>query len=69
MKKQADGDSLEARLPVLRLKACLAHLHDEAKAQGYGLVALLIGAALEAMVEEESICETNLSAHRTHTVQ
>jgi len=69
MKKLSDGVSLEAQLPVLRLKACLDQLHDEAKSQGFGLVALLIGAALEAMVEEESFCETNPSTHRSHTVQ
>ena len=53
MAKRINGARSESRLPIHGLKVRLDQLHDEAKAQGYGLVAVLIGAASEAIVDEE----------------
>ncbi len=39
MAKRTNGVRSESRLPIHGLKACLDQLHDEAIAQGYGLVA------------------------------
>ena len=53
MAKRTNDVRSESRLPIHGLKACLDQLHDEAKGQGYGLVAVLIGAASEAVIDEE----------------
>ena len=53
MAKRTNGARSESQFPIHGMKACLDQLHDEAEAQGYGLVAVLIGAASEAIVDEE----------------
>ena len=68
MAKRIDRLRSESRLPVHRLKACLDQLHDEAIAQGYGLVAVLIGAASEAIVEEELERAATTPARAAHGV-
>ena len=53
MAKRTNGARSETQLPIHGLKVRLDQLHDEAKGQGYGLVAVLIGAASEAVIDEE----------------
>ena len=68
MENRTNGVRSESRLPVHGLKACLDQLHDEAIAQGYGLVAVLIGAASEAVVDEELERAATTPARATHGV-
>ncbi len=66
MAKRTNGARSESQLPIHGLKACLDQLHDEAEAQGYGLVAVLIGAASEAIVDEELERAATTPAHAAH---
>ena len=68
MAKRTSGVRSESQLPINVLKAGLDQLHDEAKAQGYGLVAVLIGAASEAIVDEELERVARTPAHAAHSV-
>ena len=68
MAKRTNGVRSETRLPIHGLKVCLDQLHDEAKAQGYGLVAVLIGAASEAIVDEELELAATTPARAAHGV-
>lgn len=68
MAKRTNDVRSESQLPIHGLKACLDQLHDEAKAQGYGLVAVLIGAASEAIVDEELELAATTSSHAAHGV-
>ena len=68
MAKRTNGVRSETQLPIHGLKVCLDQLHDEAKAQGYGLVAVLIGAASEAIVDEELELAATTPARAAHGV-
>ncbi len=68
MAKRTNGVRSESRLPIHGLKACLDQLHDEAIAQGYGLVAVLIGAASEAVIDEELERAARTPARAAHGV-
>ena len=68
MAKRTNGVRSKTQLPIHGLKVRLDQLHDEAKAQGYGLVALLIGAASEAIVDEELEMAARTPARAAHGV-
>ena len=69
MAKRTNGVRSKTQLPIHGLKVRLDQLHDEAKAQGYGLVAVLIEAASEAVIDEEleqAATTTSRAAHGVH---
>ena len=68
MTNRTNGVHSKTQLPIHGLKVCLDQLHDEAKAQGYGLVAVLIGAASEAIVDEELELAARTPARAAHGV-
>ncbi len=68
MAKRTNGVRSESRFPIHGLKACLDQLHDEAIAQGYSLAAVLIGAASEAVVDEELERAATTPARAAHGV-
>ena len=68
MAKRTNGVRSKTQLPIHGLKVRLDQLHDEAEAQGYGLVAVLIGAASEAVVDEELEQTARTPARTAHGV-
>lgn len=69
MAKRVNRVRSEPRIPAHGLKDCLDQLYDEAIAQGYGLAAVLIGAASESVFEEELEKAARTSAHVGHGLQ
>ncbi len=68
MAKRTNGVRSKTQLPIHGLKVRLDQLHDEAKAQGYELIAVLIGAASEAIVDEELERAARTPARAAHGV-
>ncbi len=65
MAKETDGVWVELRAQVQGIKSCLEQLEDEARAYDLTRAAALIGAASEALIDEELVRATKSSLRLT----
>ena len=68
MAKRTGTASADPRSPIQGIRACLEQLYDEASTRGLTLAAVLIGAASEAVTDEEAERATKTSAQKKHAM-